>query len=141
MDAGLPTDRALATLAVDHAEVAPAIKTLTQRLQNGQTFAAAAKGARVTDAFDEGLIAAAESAGRLGPALTRLGAWYEGRESRRRRVRSGLIFPALVLTLAAFLQPLPGLIGGSLTLAADESSQFASGMLLAAPGTATEPSG
>ena len=66
--------------------------------------------------LDDALISAAEYADRLGPELTRLSDWYESRMARERKIRSGIMLPALVLTLAAFVQLLPALIGGDFTL-------------------------
>lgn len=112
----MPVQRALATLESDHPAATQTLQAARHRVSNGLSFAAAAKTARMSSPLDDALLSAAESAGRLGPSLARLSLWYEARVVRTNKIRNGLVFPALVLTLAAFAQPLPKFMEGSLTL-------------------------
>lgn len=67
------------------------------------------------DKFDILMVAAAERSGNLPKALELLSKWYEFRHRIITKIRSGLIFPFLVLNIAAFVYPLPGFVVGEIT--------------------------
>ncbi|MCP5151653.1 MAG: type II secretion system F family protein [Chromatiales bacterium] len=113
LQAGLTARRALAALAPD------ASPHLRERLRaasrdSGGTIASALAGAGLAPARDRAQIEAAETAGCLAAALSRLGARHTARAARRARVRARSALPLLVALLALVLLPLPALVAGRL---------------------------
>ena len=58
------------------------------------------------------LIQAAETSGSLPELIGLLSKWHESMQRMRRRLRSGMYLPILILTLAAFIAPLPAFVLG-----------------------------
>ena len=107
LGAGVPVTRALATH--DH----PSLAGLIER---GATFTEALESTGSFPTADLRLLAIAEKSGRLDFTLAELADFTEQLIAMRRTILSGLAFPALILTVAAFVVPLPKLfIDGTLT--------------------------
>ena len=113
--AGLPYDRALATMKLP----SPA----TQRLKVMQALAArgvdAAKAGERSGLFtklEARLVRAALNAGSPAAMYQRLAQRYAGRAMQASAMKSRLMMPALVLAIALFVQPLPALVSGAITL-------------------------
>lgn len=66
--------------------------------------------------LDRMLIEAAETSGALGPSFKMLSEWHEFVQRISRRLIMGLMYPFLVLHVAAFVFGLPGLILGKITM-------------------------
>ncbi len=115
LNAGLPLDQALTTIAMGKGVAAHIASTMLPQVRGGQSLTVSGANSGLIDHFDQELLNRAELSGRIGPTLSRLGEWYGAKASRARRVKSKLTFPLSVLTLAAFVAPLPALFGGSLT--------------------------
>ena len=112
--AGLPFDKALALLAV----ASPAksrldeMKKLTAR---GIDPAKAGEKSGLFTKLEARLIHAALSAGSPAVMYRRLADFYTQRAMQMASMKSRMMMPALVLLLALFIQPLPALIGGSIS--------------------------
>ena len=120
LEAGVPVQRSLNTL----------IPGLTGRLQ--KAFLALAEGVaqgnplthtmvqypKVFDPVDVMLVEVGEGSGNLPDMIALLSKWHEMSDRMRKRLISGLIFPVLVLTIAAFVYYLPALVLGELSLKA-----------------------
>ncbi len=114
LGAGVPVQRSLNTL----------IPGLKPRLQ--KAFLALAKGVaqgnplaetmilhpRVFDPVDIMLVEVGEKSGNLPDLIGLLSKWHEMSARMLKRMISGLLLPVLVLTIAAFVFPLPGFILG-----------------------------
>jgi type II secretory pathway component PulF len=73
------------------------------------------------------LLYAAEKSGTLAAAYKQLADYYAARAKRLRKIKSRCYYPAFLLTLSLFLQPLPPLVAGSIT--ASEYLQLSAGRL------------
>ncbi len=91
-----------------------------------QTRASIAKGSDLTTALaehrnvfpvmDRMLIEAAETSGALGASFKMLSQWHEFVHRITRRMIMGLVYPFLMLHIAAFVFGLPGVILGKITM-------------------------
>ena len=63
--------------------------------------------------LDRMLVEAAETSGSVGEALKMLSHWHEFMHRIVRRIITGLIYPFLILHIAAFVFPIPSLVLGS----------------------------
>lgn len=113
--AGLPTDRALASVQLSPALQAR-VTQMAQHLQQGRDLASAGYQAGLFSALEFSLLRAAQSAGSPARIYQRLARHYEHQATQAKALRSRLLMPAGVLLLALLIQPLPALVGGSLSL-------------------------
>jgi len=111
LDAGVPLQRSLNTLT-------PGLKPRLQK-----AFLALAEGVaqgnplaetmilhpKVFDPVDIMLVEVGEKSGNLPDLIALLSKWHEMSARMLKRLISGLLLPVLVLTIAAFVFPLPGL--------------------------------
>ena len=114
LDAGVPVQRSLNTL----------IPGLQPRLQ--KAFLALAEGVaqgnplaytmvlhpKVFDLVDIMLVEVGEESGNLPDMIALLSRWHEMSARMLKRLISGLLMPVFVLTIAAFVFPLPGFVLG-----------------------------
>lgn len=66
--------------------------------------------------FDIVAVEAADRSGSLPEVLRLLSEWHQFSTGIRKKIRGGLIFPALILLIAAFVAPLPSFFLGKITL-------------------------
>lgn len=62
------------------------------------------------------LIRAASEAGSPASTFKRLASTYTRRDTQRKKIRSRMMLPAVTLIAALFIQPLPMLVGGSISM-------------------------
>lgn len=103
LKAGLPLDRALRVL-IDVADVA-AVRDMQQRIlervQGGGSLAdAISDEGRSFPSFYAGMVRAGEAGGSLHDVLVRLADFMERIQALRESVRSALIYPAILMTMA-----------------------------------------
>ena len=77
---------------------------------NGMTLSKAGRHTGLFSPRDTQLVGVGENSGNVDQVLQRLGANYRSRASRRRRVRTKLAYPVLLLVLALFVAPLSGFV-------------------------------
>ncbi|MBN1972605.1 MAG: type II secretion system F family protein [Sedimentisphaerales bacterium] len=70
---------------------------------------------RTFDQVDLMLVEAAETSGKYPECFLLLSKWYEFRIKILRILKSGLIFPLLILHIALFIVPLPNLVTGAIS--------------------------
>lgn len=104
LSAGLPLAQALDVLAEQATEqrLRDVLLGLSREIQGGRMFSEAL--GRFPDLFPalyRGIVANGEASGRLDHALERLAAFLERDVEFRKKVRDILIYPAIVLTMAA----------------------------------------
>lgn len=101
--AGLPLDRALATIA-DLAPEGPKKRLVSRTLESirgGASYAdALERHQHMLPGFYIGMVRAGEAGGNLGPVLERLASFLEQAGSVRESVRSALYYPVIVLVVA-----------------------------------------
>jgi type II secretory pathway component PulF len=114
--AGLPYDRAVATMTVP-APAAGRLKAMQALAARGIDAAKAGEQSGVFTKFEARLIRAALNAGSPGPAYQRLAEHYSQRARQWGAMKSRLMLPAFVLLIALVVQPLPGLVAGTIGLA------------------------
>jgi type IV pilus assembly protein PilC len=114
LDAGVPLLRSLNTIASgERPRMRKAFQTLADGVSQGNPLAEAmSQNPKLFNPVDVMLIQAAETSGNLPELIGLLGKWHESSRRMLRRLRSGMYLPILILTLAAFVAPLPGFILG-----------------------------
>lgn len=112
--AGLPADRAWAVVALPGPALAR-LELARKRLARGDTPATAGLRAGLFVPFEASLVRAALQAGSPESAYRRLAESNAMKADRQRAVRSGMVFPTVLLLAALLIQPLPQLASGTLT--------------------------
>ena len=112
--AGLPVERAFSVLDLppNARPRLAAMRSLMKRLE----FAVAGERSGVFTRLEGRLIHAAMSAGSPAATYQRLADVYTARAMQIGRVKARMVMPAAVLLLALCLDPLPGLVTGSISL-------------------------
>ena len=103
LDSGLPITRALSSLRkqVGGTAMAPVVDRFISAVKSGEPISVAAE--RETQAFDPlfvSMLRVAEARGGLPETLKSLATYYESRQRMARQMRSALIYPAAVITIA-----------------------------------------
>lgn len=112
--AGLPLDRALATLQLP-APVQKRVEAMLRLQAQGRDLAAAGLRAGLFSALEFTLLQAALSAGSPARLYERLAQSHAHKAAQAKALQARLLMPAAVLVLALLIQPLPSLVGGSLS--------------------------
>ena len=95
LHAGVGTGDALSLLAEEDGT----LKAMAERVDSGETLSAALRESGAFPAYARGLIEVGERTGRTEEALSALARYYEERARMARRVRSALLYPAVMLAL------------------------------------------
>ncbi|SEC34200.1 type II secretion system F family protein [Pseudomonas anguilliseptica] len=114
--AGVPVERALLSLQVP-ARARAALASLQAHIAGGSDMASAGLRSGLFAPLDSTLLHAAQTSGCLAAVYQRLAERYNHRAQQAAAVKSRLLLPAAVLVLALFIQPLPALVGGQLSIA------------------------
>jgi type IV pilus assembly protein PilC len=104
IDAGLPLVQALDIIGTqaDNEEFRRVLLAVKSKVEAGSTFAdALAEHPEVFDELFVQLVRAGEIGGILDTILGRLGAYLEKSEKLKRRLRGAMVYPSIVLTVAA----------------------------------------
>ncbi len=105
LNAGLTIDRALAIAAQlsETASVGAHLTSLAKAVRSGQSFSAALASSGIAlPAYYRGMIQAGELGGSLAQTMTRLGELVRRQLDVRERIRSALIYPALLAGVVLF---------------------------------------
>lgn len=127
--AGLPADKAFGLIADADKALKARIYFIQRQLQGGKSIAEAGFKAGLFSELQRALLHAAESGGTLATVYKRLADDYAARARRLRKIKSRCYYPAILLTISLFLQPLPALVGGSIN--GSEYLQLSLGRLFA----------
>ncbi|WP_339413404.1 type II secretion system F family protein [Pseudomonas sp. EA_35y_Pfl2_R5] len=114
--AGVPVERALLSVQVP-ARARTALANLQTQIAGGGDMASAGLRSGLFTQLDSTLLHAAQVSGCLAAVYQRLAERYSHRAQQAAAVKSRLLMPAAVLVLALFIQPLPALVGGQLSIA------------------------
>lgn len=118
LDAGVPILRSLNTVTPGmKPRMRKAFLAIAEGVSQGETVAETMRlYPRVFSPVDLMIVEVAEKSGNLPDMIGLLSRWHEVSHRMVRRMLSGLMLPALVLTIAAFVFPIPRLILTDLTL-------------------------
>ena len=103
IDAGLPLVQSLEILSqqAEDETFREIIRTIKNEVEGGATLAAALqKHPRVFDDMYVNLVVAAEEAGTLDVILSRLATHIEKMEELKKKIKSALVYPAMIVTVA-----------------------------------------
>jgi general secretion pathway protein F len=114
-ESGLPFDRALRILSLPKPFLAR-IEVLCTLFEKGTEFPAAGERSGVFTKLESRLVRAAMNAGSPANTYQRLASYYTDRATQLAAMKSRLMLPALTFLLALIIQPLPALMGGSLSV-------------------------
>jgi type IV pilus assembly protein PilC len=89
----------LAQEAKENEHEAHLLQEMADRMDGGQTLAAAMENAACFPAYLIGLVTVGEYTGRMEEALQSLASYYERRDEQERRLRSTLTYPILLLLI------------------------------------------
>ncbi len=114
LDAGVPLLRSLNTIASgEKPRMQQAFQALADGVSQGDPLAETmSKNPRLFKPVDVMLIHAAETSGSLPDLMGLLSKWHESSRRMVKKLWSGMLFPIAILTIAAFVIPLPGFILG-----------------------------
>ncbi len=103
IDAGAPLDRALAVAQSQsvHGDVSEGAQAIRRAVQGGASLAEAMRVQPILfDALHTGVVRSGEASGSLGASLDTLAGYLEEDESLRAQLKSALLYPALMGTVA-----------------------------------------
>ncbi|OHB78042.1 MAG: hypothetical protein A2Z25_05140 [Planctomycetes bacterium RBG_16_55_9] len=114
LEAGVPLLRSLHTVASgSESRVRKTFLALADGVSQGDPLAQTmGRHPKVFDPVDVMLIQAGETSGSLAELMGLLAKWHESSQRTLRRMRSGMLLPILILTLASFIAPVPGFVLG-----------------------------
>ena len=114
LDAGVPILRSLNTVGSDlEPRMRNAFLKLSDGVSNGNPLAETmSQNPRLFNPVDVMLVRVAETSGSLSESIGLLAKWHELSGRLRRKMLSGMALPMLLITLVAFVAPLPGFILG-----------------------------
>ena len=114
LDAGVPLLRSLNTVASgSKPRMQKAFLVLADGVSQGNPLAEAmSRNPKLFNPVDVMLIRAAETSGSLPELIGLLSKWHQSSQRMYRRLRSGMALPILILTLAAFIAPIPAFVAG-----------------------------
>ncbi|CAG7856601.1 hypothetical protein MCAMS1_01151 [biofilm metagenome] len=113
--AGLSVDQAFSLIAKSDERLKKPLAFMQQQISKGSPISEAGKRAGIFNETQKMLIHAGEASGLLATVYGQLAEHYEGLHKRNQKIKSRLYFPALVLCIAMFVQPLPALIASEIS--------------------------
>jgi type IV pilus assembly protein PilC len=118
LDAGVPLLRSLNTIASGlEPRMKKAFLAVADGVSKGNPLAETmSQNRRVFSPLDIMLIDAGETSGNLAELVSLLAGWHEMSRWMLRKMLAGLLLPVLILTIAAFVIPLPNYILGNQTM-------------------------
>lgn len=114
--AGVPVSQALSSLSLG-APWQAATARLQREVKAGRSLAVAGCLSGLFSPLEVSLLQAAEQAGSPARLYQRLASQYAEQARQRKAMQSRLYLPGATLLLALLIQPLPALVGGSLSVA------------------------
>lgn len=114
LDAGVPLLRSLNTVASGaEPHVRKALLALADGVSQGNPLAESmSHNRKLFNPVDVMLIQAAETSGSLPELIGLLSKWHESSQRMVKKLWSGMLLPILILTLAAFIAPIPAFVAG-----------------------------
>ena len=104
--AGLPAFQAYSILMQSETKLKKQLVLMLQQLKSGRQISEAGFRAGIFNETQKTLIHAAEISGRLAEVYGQLACYYTDLSNRNKKIKSRLYFPALMLIISMFIQPL-----------------------------------
>ena len=115
--AGVAVDRALKTIAASSTgQLALRAGQAAIAIGNGHSIAEAGRHVGLFTAFETNLLQVVMQAGSPESVYRRLARYYDRRVQHRRKVKTKLTLPVLLLVMAIFISPLPQLLVGEISV-------------------------
>ena len=127
---GIPVVQVLQILAQSDAKLRDPILLMQSYLKSGLAIANAGFKAGLFDETQKTLIHAAEHSGQLDQIYAQLADHYRRQHMRNQKIKSRLYLPMLTAILALFINSMPALVSGNITVF--EYMQFSLGRLMLA---------
>jgi len=114
LDAGVPLLRSLNTIASNEKpRMQQAFQALADGVSQGDPLAETmSRNPKLFNPIDVMLIHAAETSGSLPDLIGLLSKWHESSQRMVKKIWSGMLLPIAILTIAAFVAPIPGFVLG-----------------------------
>ncbi|MEG2930449.1 MAG: type II secretion system F family protein [Ruthenibacterium sp.] len=105
LEAGIQMDEALDLLSTDsaHEPYGELVRKLSAAVGGGSTFAQAVAQTQSLPSYAEQMLLAAEETGTLEKVLKQLAAYYDNENKLRARLKSAVVYPAMMLGLMALV--------------------------------------
>jgi len=113
---GLSNEQIFDILSQEETALSESARYMMIFTQEGQSVSRAGRRVGWFDGFDEKMIVVAEHSGNLTEVYESLASWYAEKAKQVRLFKSRLRFPIISLFLAFFVQPLPVLISGEISI-------------------------
>jgi len=114
--AGLPAFQAYAILMQSETKLKKPLVSMLQQLKSGRQISEAGFRAGIFNDTQKTLIHAAEISGRVAEVYGQLACYYTDLSNRNKKIKSRLYFPALMLIISMFIQPLPEFISSEINV-------------------------
>jgi len=113
---GIPIENAMQMLVQAEGETGKRARVALNHLKRGKPLSEAGAKSGLFMGLDAALIEAADAGGIYASVFRQLAQFYEEKARNLRRIKSRLFLPLTVLLLAVFIQPVPTLILGKMTI-------------------------
>ncbi len=113
---GIPIENAMQMLVQAEGETGKRARVALNHLKRGKPLSEAGAKSGLFMGLDAALIEAADAGGIYASVFRQLAQFYEEKARNQRRIKSRLFLPLTVLLLAVFIQPVPPLILGKMTI-------------------------
>ncbi len=115
-ESGIPIVQAMTLLLEGGGEIGQRAIVALNYLKRGRTLSEAGVRSGLFIGLDAALIRAGEAGGTNAQIFRQLAQFYEEKARQARQIKSRLFLPVTVLLLAIFIQPVPALILGNITI-------------------------
>ncbi len=116
-NAGVPLIQAIESrLPNSNTKLNKTLSVLLANLKRGRSLATAGLAAGLLSDIESLIIKSATDSGKLDEALKRMAKQYEMTFTLNQKMKSQLVFPALIFILAVFIAPVPGLVSGTIDM-------------------------
>jgi general secretion pathway protein F len=115
-ESGIPVHKAMTLIVQDGGETGQRARIALNYLKRGKPLSEAGAKAGLFIGLDVALVKVGEAGGTLAEVFRQLAKFYEEKARQMRQIKSHLFFPITILLLAIFIQPIPTLISGKMTI-------------------------
>ena len=115
-EAGIPLQKTITIIMQDGDVVGERVINTFKYIKSGKSLAEAGVRAGLFVGIDAALVKVAEASGTNATVFHQLAQFYYGKAKFARQVKSQLILPLTILLVSIFIQPIPALLLGTITI-------------------------
>ncbi|MDM8560256.1 type II secretion system F family protein [Candidatus Parabeggiatoa sp. HSG14] len=115
-ESGIPAQKAMTLIVQDGGETGKRARVALNYLKRGKLLSEAGTRAGLFVGLDVALVKVAEAGGTFAKVFRQLTQFYEEKAKQMRQIKSHLFLPVTILLLSIFIQPIPSLISGKMTI-------------------------